>query len=383
MNRPIPRSLLPGLLASTLLAGCSLHSLPKPSVPDCAAGGTAELWNCIDAIPRQDKPESAFASTLRVANPTRKTRDRKLPSACEGPTPQGFSPMNEPDMGPGRAPLIAFVAPPRGDSSPIVLVVHGMFDSKNTKYVQVTGELLRGEGFGVVIPDMRWHGCMLERQWLPTLGIEEGPDLVAWGRWLTRAYQGHPIGLVGFSLGGLSVLHAIGTPEAADVFRAGAVVVTPAAALPRAVQHLDSKQYFADAGLAAIFLPLFRDSLEGRMKTLAIPPSDAPPFARFLRWLANNLPPGVATSPEELLARADPEPSTASSRRPLLILETANDPIIPAAAPESLGRAASRNPNAHLIETPYGGHIGQLGASPKWFASVVAAFFRYSSAVPD
>jgi predicted alpha/beta-fold hydrolase len=383
VNRPIPRSILPGLLASTLLAGCTLHRLPDPKTPDCAPASSGALWECIDGIPRQDKPESAFASTSRVANPTRKTKDRALPSACEGPTPPGFSLVNEEEMGPGRAPLIAYLAPPRDGAAPIVLVVHGMFDSKNTKYVRVTGELLRGEGFGVVIPDMRWHGCLLERQWLPTLGIEEGPDLVAWGRWLIRTYPGHPIGLVGFSLGGLSVLHAIGAPEAAHVFRAGAVVVTPAAALPRAVEHLDSTQYFLDAGLTALFLPQFRAYLEGRMKNLDIPAADGPPFARFLRWLAASLPPDVASSPEDLLARADPAPGTARARRPLLILETANDPIIPAAAPESLGMAASHNPFAHLIETPYGGHIGQPGASPNWFAAVVTTFFRYSAGVAD
>jgi predicted alpha/beta-fold hydrolase len=256
-----------------------------------------------------------------------------------------------------------------------------MFDSKNTKYVRITGEMLREEGFGVLIPDMRWHGCLLDRQWLPTLGVEEGPDLIAWARWLQRTYPGHPVGLIGFSLGGLSVLHAIGDPDAAAVVRAGAVVVTPAAALPRAVSHLDASIYFADAGFAAIFPPLFRDYLEARMEHLAIPKQKGPPFARFLRWLAGQLPPG--SSPEDLLARADPAPSAARAPRPLLILETANDPIIPAAAPESLGNAIVENSRALLIETPYGGHVGQPGSSPRWFASVVAAFFRYSAGVAD
>ena len=285
-------------------------------------------------------------------------------------------------MGAGRAPLIAYLAPPPSDAKPIVLVVHGMFDSKNTNYVRITGEMLREEGFGVAIPDMRWHGCLLDQKWLPTLGIEEGPDLIAWADWLKRKYPGHPIGLVGFSLGGLSVLHAIGDARQPDAFQAGAIVVTPAAALPAAVAHLDSTQYFADAGFSAIFTPLFRDYLEGRMKNAGIPKEKGPPFARFLRWLAQELP-GVASSAEALLARADPAPDAARCARPLLILETANDPIIPAAAPESLRLAASGNAFAHLIETPYGGHIGQPGWSPEWFAAVIAAFFRYSPEVPN
>ena len=360
-------------LAATFATGCTLHRLPRPSVPSCAPASAAELWSCIESVPREDRPESAFASTLRAANPTRKSKDQQLRSACEGSTPPGFERVENLSMGAGRAPLFAFLAAPRDDASPIVIVVHGMFDSKNTKYVRLTGELLRDEGFGVVIPDMRWHGCLLTKQWLPALGTEEGPDLVAWGRWLTSRYPGHPVGLVGFSLGGTSVLHAMGEAEASDVFRAGAVAVTPAAALPSAVAYLDAKLYFADAGFTTLFRSGFRSYLRKRTRDLGLPSDTDRPFEAFLGWLAESM----ATSPRELYARADPAPSVARARRPLLILETANDPLIPAAAPEALERAAEGNPDARLIQTPFGGHIGQPGSSPGWFASVLAAFFRY------
>jgi hypothetical protein len=129
-------------------------------------------------------------------------------------------------------------------------------------------------------------------------------------------------------------------------------------------------------------MPLFRDYLEGRMKNAGIPKEKGPPFGRFLLWLTQELP-SVAATPEALLARADPAPDAARCMRPLLILETANDPIIPAAAPESLRLAASTNAFAHVIETRYGGHIGQPGWSPKWFAAVIAAFFLYSPEVAN
>jgi hypothetical protein len=48
-----------------------------------------------------------------------------------------------------------------------------------------------------------------------------------------------------------------------------------------------------------------------------------------------------------------------------------------------LGRAADGNPLVHMIETPFGGHIGQPGHSPQWFATILATFFRYSRSVAE
>jgi len=62
---------------------------------------------------------------------------------------------------------------------------------------------------------------------------------------------------------------------------------------------------------------------------------------------------------------------------------TANDPIIPLSSIYELGRAADGNPLVHTIETPYGGHIGQPGHSPQWFATVLATFFRYSTSAAE
>jgi len=285
------------------LAACSLHRLPEPSIPSCPTEGVASsLWHCLDGIPRDDRPESGFTSTFRVSDTSRKQRDQSLPSACEGPTPPGFE-LRRVDMDAGRAPLVALVAPPSDASSPIVIVVHGLFDSKYTRYVEVTGELFQRQGFGVVLPDMRCHGCLLSRQWLPTLGVEEGADLLAWGRWLAREHPGHPIGLVGFSLGGLDVLHAMGQPGADEVFTAGAVAVSPAADLPRLVQYLDAKVFFADAGFSKSFRTGFRSLLRKRAKELGMTAEGS--FAGTVEFLVSERP-ELGPTPAEFLDRADP-----------------------------------------------------------------------------
>ena len=101
-------------------------------------------------------------------------------------------------------------------------------------------------------------------------------------------------------------------------------------------------------------------------------------FADMVELLVSEQP-LLGPTPEEFLDRADPSSSVAAARRPLLILVTDNDPIIPVSSVGQLDRAADGNPFVHVIETPFGGHIGQPGHSPQWFATILATFFRYSS----
>jgi predicted alpha/beta-fold hydrolase len=227
---------------------------------------------------------------------------------------------------------------------------------------------------------MRCHGCLLSRQWLPTLGVEEGADLLAWGRWLMKEHPGHPIGLVGFSMGGLDVLHAMGRPGADEVFTAGAVAVSPAADLPRVVRYLDAKVYFADAGYSKGFRTGFQSLLRKRAKELGMTADGS--FAETVEFLVAERP-ELGPTPAEFLRRANPSPSVAAARRPLLILVTSNDPIIPVSSIFELDRAADGNGFVHVIETPFGGHIGQPGNAPQWFAAILATFFRYAPSAAE
>jgi predicted alpha/beta-fold hydrolase len=82
------------------------------------------------------------------------------------------------------------------------------------------------------------------------------------------------------------------------------------------------------------------------------------------------------------LEEADPAPIAAKTRRPTLVLTTSNDPIISIVGSSDLERAATQNPYLHVTRTPEGGHIGQIGLWPEWFASTLSTFFRYSPAIP-
>jgi predicted alpha/beta-fold hydrolase len=258
------------------------------------------------------------------------------------------------------------------------MVVHGLYDSKRTRYVEITAAALADAGFGVLAPDMRWHGCLLAKSWLPTLGVEEGADLAAWARWLHARQPDHAVGVVGFSLGALDALHAVGGRDG-EVFDAGVIAVSPPAALGRTLERFDTRAYWRDRGALVLIDRFFRRTLERRMRDLGLDPG-AQPFAELLAWRAAQAPPRFGLTPARLIELADPVPKIAAARRPLLLISDRIDPVFSGASVAELARAAAGNRWAHLVETPYGGHIGHPGTYPQWFAEVLVRFF---SAAPE
>jgi hypothetical protein len=356
----------------------ALGPLPAPRRPLPAAGeGLGGLWRALSALPLGGRSESGFESTSRVVkhDAWRKHADQVSGLAGRGPTPAGWEEIDGEPMGGGRAPLHALFRPPAA-GRPIVLLIHGLYDSKRSRYVLLAADALARSGCGVLLPDMRWHGCLLSPDWLPALGLEESLDLLRWARWAGGRHPGHAAGLLGFSLGALSVIHAAGRAEAAETLTAGAVAVSPPVVLDRTARTLDAEPRFADVGLNAFILKLFQRFLRLRLAQLGITGDLERPFAHFVDWLAPRLS-GVAAglTGERLLDLADPGPALAACHVPLLLVAARNDPIFSELTAAELARRVKANPYVHLVETPGGGHVGHLGTYPAWMAEVLHLFF--------
>jgi pimeloyl-ACP methyl ester carboxylesterase len=106
-------------------------------------------------------------------------------------------------------------------------------------------------------------------------------------------------------------------------------------------------------------------------------------FVGYLGWLSREGPFPEGTDAEAVLSRADPVPKIRAARRPLLVITGRNDPVYPSASAADLERAARSNPYARFVETPGGGHIGQLGLYPDWMATLMTRFFRAATGVPS
>ncbi|HEX2163142.1 MAG TPA: alpha/beta hydrolase [Thermoanaerobaculia bacterium] len=349
-----------------------LRPLPAPAAPSVPpAGGDRldALWRALAALPPPARRESAFQSTARVVKRDvwRKQADQVPGRAGRGATPAGWEDLAGVATEPGRPPLHGLLRPPRDDGR-VAIVVHGLYDSPRSRYVRVAGEWLARQGLGVLQPDMRWHGRLYSREWLPTLGLEEAGDLAAWARWLRGRWGARPVTLVGFSLGALAVVQALARPDAGDLF-AGGVVFSPPGALPGVLAALDAPPRWR-TGLEAVVPLTFQGLLAVRMARLGIDGGARGRFRGFLDWLAPRV--GEGGTADELLARADPLPALARCRRPLVLVSSLDDPVLPAPIPAGRGGAVPAAPTVLSLHTGSGGHIGHFGTHPEWCAELLS-----------
>jgi len=357
--------------AVLLSASCAgLTALPKPSNPtsDCEdIKSLSSLWECV-RTPGLAPKEGGLTSTMRVANGdfTRRVLLNQTPSlACNTNPWSGFE--HKSLSAGSAAPLEAFVH--EGDANlPVILVIHGLYDSNSNRYVRYVASALAEHGFGVVVPDMRWHGCLMS---LPsTLGITESEDLLAWaeairGGKLMRSLRGRPIGMIGFSLGGLDVIDTISLDEAAMLFDAGAIAVSPPADVERVLDRLDH--------MRTPIAYYFRITLRMRNRRLGIPFWTRQPFRKYLdRLIEKHVIP--FDSVEKLLNAADPKKRLTAVRRPLLIIASRNDPVLGRVAADALEKAG-KTLYVHVIATDEGGHIGVIGRDSQWFVDAMTTFF--------
>lgn len=259
---------------------------------------------------------------------------------------------------------------------PVVFVVHGLYDSNSNRYVRYVASALADGHFGVVVPDMRWHGCATS--FPSTLGVKESTDLLAWaaaihdGK-LTAALGGRPVGMIGFSLGALDVIDTMSLNEATTLFDAGAVAVSPPADVKHVLGRLDRMRtpigYY------------FRTTLRVRNRRIGIPFWAPQPFRAYLDWLIKEHATPFSSS-DALVAATEPLSRLATVRRPLLILAARNDPVLGRIAAEALKTEAAHLAYVHVIATDEGGHIGVLGRDPQWFVNAMTAFFSNASQIP-
>lgn len=356
--------------AILFFAGCAgLQPFPAPRAA-CETAMIEALWQCV-GVPDPRPRESGFISTVRLANGdlTRRLLLNQVPCLACNTTPwSGFRKL---DLPVGTVPLRGFVHD--GDpSQPIVIVVHGMFDSSTNRYVRYTASRLAADGFTVVVPDMRWHGCQLRQPALATAGIDESADLASWAEELRGRYK-RPVGLIGFSLGALDVINAAARTSAFD---AGVVAVSPPASLVRVIARLDRPPGFRELGLNKFFLVYLRTVLRFRNRRLGIPFWAPSPFYSYLDVVAHTHPPPFPATAEDLMQDAEPSTKLRAVRRPLLILAARNDPIMTETSTDALSSAAQALHYVHVIVTEEGGHTGIIGRDPQWFSDAIAAFFR-------
>lgn len=127
------------------------------------------------------------------------------------------------------------------EARPLIVVVHGLFDSGAQDYVQRMAAVLWELGYSVLLPDLRDHGDTLRAapDVATTLGTLEGPDLLAWARSVRGGCGSRMrgLGMAGVSGGGLAAIRAL-TLDRESLFDAGVVAVSPLLDADAAIRDL-------------------------------------------------------------------------------------------------------------------------------------------------
>ncbi|HEX7678237.1 MAG TPA: alpha/beta fold hydrolase [Thermoanaerobaculia bacterium] len=330
-----------------------------------------DLWRLLAATDPPPSAMSGFKATMAVVrrDNRRKLLDQYGDTAGRGAVPDGFKTLDI-DCD-NAAPLRGYARPPLRAGAPVVLMLHGMYDSKQSRYMHVTAASLASSGLGVVMADLRWHGELFTEAFKPAFGILEAGDAMAWAHALHGRFPASPIVLFGFSLGALYVINTM-SRDRRRLF-AGGIAASPPAALAEVIPHLDQAPDFLHHPFLALIRQFFHEALTIRMKSTGLRPEKQRLFSQFVAWLDDET---RQLRPDGRMLVETVEPSTQLDRitAPLLIIGASDDTVFPPAALQSLARAAESQPLAHVEETPHGGHIGVGAAYPEWFAPLCARF---------
>jgi predicted alpha/beta-fold hydrolase len=126
---------------------------------------------------------------------------------------------------------------------PLIVIVHGLFDSGAQDYVQRMAAALYRLGNSVLVPDMRDHGDTLRAAptIATTLGMLEGPDLLSLIHATKQACGGRVgrAGIAGMSGGALDAIRAFTLDEHGSL-DAGVVAVSPLLDVASAIRDLSN-----------------------------------------------------------------------------------------------------------------------------------------------
>lgn len=270
----------------------------------------------------------------------------------------------------------------RGESSPVVVVLHGLEGMSTRRYMGTTYRALLRRGLRPV--GMNFRGCSGEPNRTARAYHSGETGDVRFVLEALRGRSGGPLGVIGYSLGGNVVLKLLGEPGGGVPGGAAEGLVTAAAAV--------SVPFDLDAGARALessimgrllYTRYFMGRLRSKMVAKGDLVADACDMGAVRRSRTIREFDDAATAPifgfdsaADYYARSSSNRFIAGIRVPTLVVHSRDDPFLPASAiPEA---ALAANPAVTTAITERGGHQGYVAGSllrPRfWVEEVVADF---------
>jgi predicted alpha/beta-fold hydrolase len=260
------------------------------------------------------------------------------------------------------------------DGHPVVIACHGLEGSSGSGYIRKLMHAVHARGWHGAAPNYR--GCSGEdnrRVYAYHSGWTVDLDFVV--RTLTARHPQRPILLAGFSLGASIVANWLGrrATEVPNQVQGAFLCGTPFYLTPCTARM--------ERGFSRIYQRHFVSSM--RRKALRKAKNYPGAFdrkavkrARTLRQFdaAFTCPISGFRSVEDYYLQASCGPHLRHIRVPTLILNSADDPLIPpdTGAP---AEAADGNPSVRFIMTESGGHVGFVARKRRWLERQAMAWF--------
>lgn len=275
--------------------------------------------------------------------------------------------------GDGDTLLAVLHRPERATDRPLVILVHGLTGCEGSSYMFETTRSFLGLGYPVMRLNLRGAGPSREtcrRSYCAGSGDNVAAVLSVLE--IEEARRG--VVLIGFSLGGTVILHCLARPVCTVPVICAVTVSTPLdlAAVIRRLTHSRNGLYHR------WLLARMKDAVIGGASGISPRQRAAVLDARSIRQFDN-----AFTAPHHGFADADDYYARCSVtglleriHTPLLLLHARNDPWIPAAPYEDIGR--NTPPNVTLVLTGDGGHVGfhdRRHATP-WYNPVIQAYLE-------
>ncbi len=376
------------LLAPRLtdLADVPTPELPEPWPDDDVGERARRTWAELDALTFEATgPTNPFKLLLGMGCRDLVTREADQQPDTAGRAPAwekhpAFQPVTIPvDDGPALTGHRSTGAP----GAPVVIVVHGLFDSHCASYVVEQAESLRRMGFHVVALDLRDHGQLLGGPHVPSLGMVEGRDLFRAARTLARA-EGVSVGLFGMSYGAHCVVRAAheatvaGEPE---VLRGGVLAMCGPLDVHEAINALDDPsrlprpESFMDRMIFAELLKVMDRHLRLRSRGHKLGKGTA--YESYVRQV---ILPAFPKEPSLVGAYLGKARSAQASvmgalQVPVAVVHPVDDPLVPVVHARRAKQAAGDNPFVHVRELPFGGHVGLAAADGVGMLRLLATVF--------
>jgi len=256
----------------------------------------------------------------------------------------------------------------RNESSPVVILLHGLEGNSRRYYITRLAEVLLAEGYSTVAVNFRSCGDRINQK-RRFYHSGETRDIQTVLHWISKRFPNRPVFAAGFSLGASALLNYLKENGSHHPILGIAVVSTPF--------DLKKGSLNLNNGFNKIYTRYFLDSLVMKLNQKRKTFSDLPEFTGSTLYDFDN----QITGPIHGFTGADHYYESCSSaffmnkiKTNTLVIHSKQDPLCPFRWTPVKDIEANR-----AIETAFterGGHVGFWSLPPGWINKTIVRYFK-------